>query len=44
MAIRNPGAHSDNFDDLDEHHALEQLAAFSQLDRWIDEATVETEP
>ncbi|WP_329176300.1 TIGR02391 family protein [Streptomyces sp. NBC_01477] len=41
MAIRNPSAHADDFDDLGEHRALEQLAAFSQLARWIDEAAVE---
>jgi hypothetical protein len=26
----------------DEHHALEELAAFSILARWVDGATVET--
>lgn len=44
MAIRNPNSHTDELDDLDEHQALEQLAAFSQLARWVDVATVETAP
>lgn len=40
-AIRNPNAH-DELDELSEHEALEQLAAFSILARWVDNATVET--
>lgn len=44
MAIRNPGSHSDEVDDLDEYKALEQLAAFSLLARWIDDATLDTAP
>ncbi len=44
MAIRNPGSHTDELPDLTEHEALEQLAAFSQLARWIDGATLETAP
>jgi hypothetical protein len=39
--IRNPAAHEDGLD-LTEQVALEQLAAFSLLARWIDECTVET--
>lgn len=38
--IRNPASHDDG--DLDEQVALEQLAAFSVLARWIDEATLLT--
>lgn len=38
--IRNPAAHDDALD-LPEQVALEQLAAFSVLARWIDECTVE---
>lgn len=41
-AIRNPGAHRGT-GATDEHSALEQLAAFSVLARWIDEATVDTD-
>lgn len=37
--IRNPASH-DVMDELPEHEALEQLAAFSILARWVDEATV----
>ncbi|MEU5660114.1 TIGR02391 family protein [Streptomyces sp. NPDC047737] len=40
-AIRNPIAHEVG-DELEEHQALEQLAAFSLLARWVDESTVET--
>ncbi|MFF9819816.1 hypothetical protein [Streptomyces sp. NPDC014006] len=29
-------------DELKEHEALEQLAAFSLLARWVDDSTVET--
>ncbi|MFF7341981.1 TIGR02391 family protein [Streptomyces sp. NPDC008163] len=42
-AIRNPIAHEAG-DELEENEALEQLAAFSILARWIDTATVETAP
>lgn len=38
--IRNPASHDDG--DLEEQVALEQLAAFSVLARWIDEATLLT--
>ena len=38
--IRNPAAHEHGLD-LSEQVALEQLAAFSLLARWIDECTVE---
>ena len=38
--IRNPAAHEDALI-LPERVALEQLAAFSVLARWIDECTVE---
>ncbi|MBA4865949.1 TIGR02391 family protein [Streptomyces sp. PSKA54] len=40
-AIRNPIAHEID-DELNENEALEQLAAFSILARWIDDARVET--
>ncbi|MGC4940510.1 TIGR02391 family protein [Kribbella sp. DT2] len=40
-AIRNPGMHTLNAVS-DEHLALEQLAAFSLLARWVDSATIET--
>lgn len=40
-AIRNPIAHELG-DELKEHEALEQLAAFSLLARWVDDSTVET--
>ncbi|MGW1279282.1 TIGR02391 family protein [Streptomyces tsukubensis] len=39
--IRNPNSHEDNLPELPEHEALEQLAAFSVLARWIDTADVE---
>ncbi|MEU1410144.1 TIGR02391 family protein [Streptomyces sp. NPDC005731] len=42
-AIRNPIAHELDHE-LDENEALEQLAAFSILARWIDDANVETAP
>jgi hypothetical protein len=29
-------------DELPEHEALEQVAAFSVLARWVDEAAIET--
>jgi hypothetical protein len=38
-AIRNPGSHEIAPDD-DEQQALEQLAAFSVLARWVDSAEV----
>lgn len=40
-AIRNPAAHLDGQEELRESEALEQLAAFSVLARWVDMATVE---
>ncbi|WP_405691248.1 TIGR02391 family protein [Streptomyces sp. NBC_00057] len=40
MAIRNPIAHEQG-DELEENEALEQLAAFSLLAKWIDDATVD---
>ncbi|MBT2511341.1 TIGR02391 family protein [Streptomyces sp. ISL-98] len=42
-AIRNPIAHELDHE-LEENEALEQLAAFSILARWVDEADVETTP
>lgn len=39
-AIRNPSAHED-LHELDENEALEELAAFSILARWVDAATVD---
>lgn len=41
-AIRNPASHEDGLPDLTEDEALEQLAAFSLLARWVDSATVVT--
>jgi hypothetical protein len=43
-AVRNPLAHEapGNGGTITEHEALETLAAFSLLARWIDSATVET--
>lgn len=41
--IRNPGMHTPS-DGGEEQLALEQLAAFSLLARWVDQATVETSP
>lgn len=41
-AIRNPNSHEDGLPELPEHEALEQLAAFSLLARWVDGATVVT--
>jgi len=38
--IRNPAAHEDSLN-LPERIALEQLAAFSLLARWIEECTIE---
>ncbi|MCY9787923.1 TIGR02391 family protein [Nocardiopsis sp. EMB25] len=40
-AIRNPAAHLDGQDELTESEALEQLAAFSVLARWVDAASTE---
>lgn len=40
-AIRNPIAHEED-DELEENQALEQLAAFSVLARWVDAAEVKT--
>lgn len=40
MGIRNPTVHEDGLD-LPAQVALEQLAAFSVLARWIDECDVE---
>lgn len=34
--IRNPNSHEDGQPELPEHQALEQLAAFSALARWVD--------
>lgn len=39
-AIRNPGVHDGG--EIPEQDALEQLAAFSILARWVDQATVHT--
>jgi hypothetical protein len=41
LAVRNPATH-EVLPDLPEHEALEQLAAFSLLARWVDTAKVET--
>jgi hypothetical protein len=41
--LRNPAAYEHELR-LPEQIALEQLAAFSLLARWIDECTVETAP
>lgn len=40
--IRNPNSHEDDLPELPEHEALEQLAAFSVLARWVDTARVLT--
>jgi hypothetical protein len=40
-AIRNPAAHIP-LDELSEDEALEQLAAFSILARWVAAATLDT--
>ncbi|MFF6872075.1 TIGR02391 family protein [Streptomyces sp. NPDC012450] len=42
--LRNPNSHEADLDELPEHEALEQLAAFSLLARWVDTATVESAP
>ncbi|MFV6030812.1 TIGR02391 family protein [Streptomyces sp. NPDC056264] len=39
--LRNPNSHEADLGELPEHEALEQLAAFSVLARWVDCATVE---
>jgi hypothetical protein len=39
-AIRNPNSHEVNLPELAENEALEQLAAFSVLARWVDTADV----
>lgn len=41
QGIRNPAAHQHGLD-LSEQLALQQLAAFSLLSRWVDECAVET--
>ena len=42
-AIRNPVGHLPNDEvELNEHEALERLAAVSLFARWIDEATVDS--
>jgi Protein of unknown function (Hypoth_ymh) len=41
QGVRNPAAHQHGLD-LPEQVALEQLAAFSLLARWVDECDVET--
>ncbi|QLH27362.1 restriction endonuclease [Streptomyces sp. Rer75] len=40
--IRNPNSHEDGLPELPEHEALEQLAAFSVLARWVAGATLST--
>lgn len=40
--IRNPNSHEDGLPELPQHEALEQLAAFSVLARWVDTATLAT--
>ncbi|MGV9937870.1 TIGR02391 family protein [Streptomyces olivaceoviridis] len=40
--IRNPNSHEDGLPELPEHEALEQLAAFSVLARWVDTAILTT--
>ncbi|MFW3462717.1 TIGR02391 family protein [Streptomyces microflavus] len=39
--IRNPNSHEDGQPELPEHEALEQLAAFSVLARWVDSAALD---
>ncbi|MGQ4448191.1 TIGR02391 family protein [Streptomyces griseus] len=39
--IRNPNSHEDGLPELSEHEALEQLAAFSVLARWVDSAALD---
>ncbi|MEH0419885.1 TIGR02391 family protein [Streptomyces sp. B21-083] len=38
--IRNPNSHEDGLPELPGHEALEQLAAFSVLARWVDVSSV----
>ncbi|MEV6480342.1 TIGR02391 family protein [Streptomyces sp. NPDC051576] len=40
--IRNPNSHEDGLPELPQHEALEQLAAFSVLARWVDTAAFAT--
>ncbi|MFG3255304.1 TIGR02391 family protein [Streptomyces sp. NPDC048172] len=40
--IRNPNSHEDGQPELPEHEALEQLAAFSVLARWVEKAELAT--
>lgn len=40
--VRNPSAHTVALGEVDEQHALEQLAAVSVLARWVETATVVT--
>jgi hypothetical protein len=40
MALRNPNSHEHDDEELPEDRALEQLAAWSILARWIDDAQV----
>lgn len=39
-AIRNPNSHEAGLPELPEHEALEQLAVFSALARWVDTAAL----
>ncbi|MGW2478143.1 TIGR02391 family protein [Streptomyces sp. NPDC001665] len=39
-ALRNPNSHEDGLPELPEHQALEQLAAFSVLARWVEKAAL----
>ncbi|MFJ2296419.1 TIGR02391 family protein [Streptomyces sp. NPDC087894] len=39
--IRNPNSHEDGLPELPEHEALEQLAAFSVLARWVESAALD---
>lgn len=41
-SIRNPNSHEDGLPELPENEALEQLAAFSVLARWVDAASLAT--
>lgn len=40
MALRNPVAHEHSEEEMEPHMALEQLASWSVLARWIDDAEV----
>ncbi|MEW2436560.1 TIGR02391 family protein [Streptomyces caniferus] len=40
--IRNPNSHEDGLPELPEHEALEHLAAFCVLARWVDGAALST--